>query len=460
MPNVQHKSTELLTQATNAFLDGDLPLATQAAEQFKVAIASLPVSERAVVQENIWRVCDEVPEEKQMELLKLLTGSYVGDPPEPIRKPGSKSAKILAEFLDLGYHFRQDRTDDSIEVNGEPLTDTLRATIRMEMRDRNWRGMAAIEDVMVAEAYRNAYHPVREYLESLTYNGAQNIEELARHLIDEHGAAADWLKAWLVGAIAKVYGKAQNPMLVLSGPQNIGKSFFARWLCSPLPDRFVEGNIEPDNKDHQLQLIRKWIWEVGELGNTMRRADREALKFLLTQEVVTVRKPYGRNDIVKPALASFIGTINNEYGFLNDSTGNRRFLILDLKSIMWSYSKKVDVNQVWAEAFRQFSHGDLGKLRKEQVALAQNINAQFEIEDPIEDILRQFYEIDPAQETWFTPTSHLLDTLENNGLHGSSRRGHQMQLAAILKKWRLARSRRLDGDQLRGYVGIRSKNLF
>jgi len=344
-----------------------------------------------------------------------------------------------------------DKTDDSIEINGERMTDAIRATIRMEMRDRKFRGMAALEDVWTAEAYRNTYHPIREYLEGLTYNGEHNIKELARHFIDEYGAAYDWLKAWLVGAVSKVYAQGQNPMLVLSGPQNVGKSYFARWLCSPIPNRFVESNIEPENKDHQLQLIRKWVWEVGELGNTMRRADRDALKFFLTTETVTVRKPYGRNDIVKPALASFIGTINNEYGFLSDSTGNRRFLIMALKSIMWSYSKKVDINQVWAEAYDYYKAGDRGKLLKDELALAKNINAQFEIEEPIEDMLQQYFELDPEQD-WFLPTNEILDILEDNGLHGSSRRGHQMMLSATLKKLGFQKA---PGDRLRGYLGIR-----
>ena len=201
-----------------------------------------------------------------------------------------------------------------------------------------------------------------------------------------------------------------------------------------------------------MALIRKWIWEVGELGSTIRKADREALKFFITNETVTVRKPYGKTDIVKPALASFIGTINNECGFLTDTTGNRRFLTLDLQSILWTYSKKIDVNQIWAEAYQAYKSGDRGTLQKEQMILSSNINKAFEIEEPIEDLLKNHFELDPDQSDWFMPTNEIVSTLEDNGLHGSSRKGHQMMIYATLKK---LGHQKAPGDRLRGWLGIR-----
>ena len=77
--------------------------------------------------------------------------------------------------------------------------------------------------------------------------------------------------------------RGQNPMLVLDGDQDIGKSTFCKFLASPLPELFVEDAIHPDDKEHHRYLATKWIWEVAELGATTRRQDQEAIKSFLTK---------------------------------------------------------------------------------------------------------------------------------------------------------------------------------
>ena len=104
-------------------------------------------------------------------------------------------------------------------------------------------------------------------------------------------------------------GRDDEITLVLDGPQGIGKSFLVRWLC-PKERYYIEGGINTEDKDSLIRLASKWIWEVGELQATTRKADREALKDFISRRDVTVRPAYGRYDIVKPALASFIVTIN------------------------------------------------------------------------------------------------------------------------------------------------------
>ena len=97
----------------------------------------------------------------------------------------------------------------------------------------------------------------------------------------------------MLGTVGKVINHDQNFMLVLDGRQDIGKSSLVRWLC-PLPDYFIEGAIVPDDKDSTLRLIRHWIWEVGELQSTTRKADREALKNFITTVSYTHLDVYKR----------------------------------------------------------------------------------------------------------------------------------------------------------------------
>jgi len=284
-----------------------------------------------------------------------------------------KSADWLAALATLGYSFRLNILDDTVEVNESPLTDILIAQIRTRMRDIGYiKYLGAMEDAYTTVAANNPYHPIKAYLESLKWDGKPYIDTLATYFTDTQGIFGLWLKKWLVGAVGKVYGQAQNYMFVLEGRQDKGKSYFSKWLC-PLPKYFVETSIRPDDKDYLIRLAKTWIWEVTELGATIRKADREALKAFITLGDITARKSYGKRDINKPALASFIGTVNDEAGFLNDPTGSRRFLACTLTHIDWSYTQ-INVSDIWAEAYHLYQSGYSWRLTTDEQKRQAEIN--------------------------------------------------------------------------------------
>jgi predicted P-loop ATPase len=248
-------------------------------------------------------------------------------------------------------------------------------------------------------------------------------------------------------------------MLVLDGPQGIGKSEFARWLASPMPDYFLEAPINTDDKDSEIRLMSYWIWEVSELGATTRKADYEALKAFLTTRKVTVRKPYGRHDIIKPALASFVGTINNSSGIFSDPTGSRRFILSKIEDISWDYSSELDPADVWAEAMAAYLAGETWKLTRDEFLKSQQINEEYDVADPIEDLVKKFFDLDVARDDWWIPTSDILAVLQDptrGGLKGSTR-GNAMGLAAVMTKLGHEKKRRNNniGQQVWGYTGIR-----
>lgn len=378
----------------------------------------------------------------------------------PLGKPEYrfKARDYIAVLSRLGHSFALNACDDRIEVDDELLTDVQEATIRTELRDQGLRFMSWARDAYIAEAARNVYHPVKRYLESLEWDGKDHIAALAGHIKDRHGTFSVYLRSFLIGAVAKCYSQAQNPMLVLDGQQGIGKSYLAKWLASPLKDYYLESPIDPGNKDHHIRLMRTWIWEVGELGSTTRRADREALKYFLTIRNVTVRKPYGRYDIVKPALASFIGTVNNDAGFLDDPTGSRRFRTCTLEAIDWSYAS-LDVNQIWAQAYALYRAGKPWDLTNDEAAQASEINTEYEIEDPLHDLLQLHFEIDPAQSDWSLPTVRIREhLLQCAAWRLKDPTTEAMAIQSALKKPGLKKTRVKDPKtqkRVNGYIGIK-----
>ncbi len=387
------------------------------------------------------------------------------------QKPKTKNSTITSEeyveaLESLGYHFRMNELDDTIEVNGQALNEGLKAEIRSRMRDIGYAKTKVMEDAYTAHAYHKRYHPVKQYLKSLTWQGEDMIAKVAEMVTDQMTPITypdgkqlsvfhAYFKRWIIGACARALDSAQNAMLVLVAKQGLGKSRFVNWLGSGMPDLFVEGAIKPDNKEHDRMLASKWIWEVGELGATTKRADVEALKDFLTRKTVTFRVPYAVNPITKAALTSFIGTVNPSTGFLTDITGNRRFMTVEVIEINYAY-QALDVNQLWAQAMHLYLAGESFELSPEEKARQSNDNERHQIEDPYEGWLFRFCDVDPSNAEWSQTTTELTALLQEQGVRGETRT-IQMRLSETLRSVGL---RQHANARPRRWIGIRVKPVF
>lgn len=389
--------------------------------------------------------------------------------PEAVSRSSQRpplSERIRAQLAALGYTFRKNLVDDTIEVNGVPLTDDVRAEIRMRMRDAGVRGMAAVEDVYTVEAARNAYHPVQARLLGLGWDGHDYIADLAAHLTSSDAPViyadgrrvalhAVYLRRWLVGAVARALDGAQNMMLVLAGPQGIGKDHLARWLGGLLPDRFMEGPVHTDDKDCAIAQMTQFLWNVSELDATTRRADVSALKAFITRQVVTVRKPYGRSAVTRPALANFIGTVNEGSGFLADETGNRRFLVTSVQAIDWGYTA-IPIEQLWAQAVALYRAGEPWQLQPEELARQTEQNRAHEAESVLDSWIRKYFDLDAGADAVLT-AADIVDHLAKHDvrLHGSPR-AQAMELSAVLTRLGVGKAR---AGGLRVYRGIAPREI-
>ncbi|MBI3960244.1 MAG: bifunctional DNA primase/polymerase [Chloroflexi bacterium] len=387
-------------------------------------------------------------------------------------KKNQNNGKTWTDYVEaaaaLGYTFRLNDLNDTLEVNGERLTDVHDATLLSLLHAQGLRNADVARRAFKTEAAKRRFHPVKEYLAGLKWDGQEQIGKLAGYFTDGHDpityhdgtertAFHAFLRRWLVGAVAKVYDpmNAQNPMLIVDGMQGSGKSWFAKWIC-PLPGFQYKGPIRPDDKDYSARLTTHWIWEVSELGATLRKADREALKAFITQQDYTYRPVYGRMDLVKPALASFIGTVNFEGALLADPTGHRRFWPVKLTRLDWGYSRAVDVNQLWAQAFALYRGGEAWRLTPEERAAHAAIVETYEVEDVLAGYIQEYFQIEPDNGNLYTHTTAIIDTLRTfAGMKGNDK-SLAMQLSTSLTGLGLRKEKRRDvGGNLRwGYAGI------
>jgi len=382
-----------------------------------------------------------------------------------------RSDDYLAALHQLGYTFRMNALNDQVEINGKPISDPIRAKIRMQLRDAGFRHVNIAEDAWIAAALDNSYHPIADYLNNLEWDGKPHMARLTGYFVDRHKddprfekwesnapVFATYFRRWAIGAVAKALKPGSlNMMLVLDGEQQMGKSHLARWLGSGLGDTyFVEAPIHPDSKDDLIRLASNWLWEVMELASTTRRADVDALKGFITTKHITVRAPYGRYDMHKPAVASFIGTVNSHDGFLVDQTGNRRFLVCTLESINWAYARDIDVNQLWAEAVHLFRSGEQWLLTPAEAKLQDDLNQGYEIDRGVMDWILMHYKI-TGDDNDFAATSEIASTLQEAGFRSRGTDLLQRDIGAELRKAGLRKGQRRIGEtRPTGYYGIKT----
>jgi putative DNA primase/helicase len=372
----------------------------------------------------------------------------------PFQERDWKSYHYIALLKKFGYTFRMNEMDDSIECNQVRMTDTTEAVIRVRLRNWGISKFNAARDAYVAEAFENRYHPIQQYLEGLSWDGVDHIKRFCSHFDDPTGNFAVFFRRWIIGAVARVYEPTQNRVLIIDGPQGIGKSRAVSWLASSMPKYRTVGAVNPENKDHLLRLAQIWIWEISELGNTTRKADVEAFKDFLTQQYMTARKPFDRYEIQKPTITSFIGTVNNVGGILNDPSGSRRFMAVYISRIDFRYSQG-HPDQLWAQALTLYRQGEPWDLLPGETELAEKSNAEYTIEDPIIDYIHQYFKVDPASVEWFTPTIEIIDRLKTAGCRFTSDKAAAMAIAKAMYPMKPA-CKKVKDRTIRGYLGVKA----
>ena len=366
-----------------------------------------------------------------------------------------KPSDYAAWLRSFGYNFRLNEITDQIENKGVPISDEEFSKIEWKLIEHGCENERFARVAIQATAWDNKYNPIKEYLSKLPYDGGHYFDQLISCVNNPDRLFPIYLRKWMIGAVSKIIQGTQNKMLVLDGPQNAGKSLFVKWLCSGLPEYFNEGSIDVDSNDTKIRLTTKWIWEVGELGDTMRKADREALKNIITQQIMTFRRPYGHFDKTKPVLTSLIGTINNTGGFLDDPTGSRRFMVCNVQKFDWqTYTEKIDINMLWGEIYAAYLIGEDTEFTIHQKIETEKNNKQYEIEDPIEIVLLDQFEIKPGDLTKWTTTADLMYVVQEKIGKGGSPKSFQMALAVTCKKLGLEKAQQ---KNQRGYYGIQKK---
>jgi putative DNA primase/helicase len=326
--------------------------------------------------------------------------------------------------------------------------DDTQCTAWLQAIGLKLRGTAAVANCVAVIAAERFFHPVRDYLQGLQWDGEKRLQIwLAEYL--NASSSPEYLAPigtrFLISAVARIFepGCQADHVLVLEGPQGAGKTSAARALAKR-PEWFA-GNL-PDiySKDAPLQLVAHWIVEIAEL-KAIRNSQLEATKTFITETRDTFRPPYGRRTAQFPRQCVFIAT-TNEQEYLRDRSGNRRYwpvrcARIDVPALIR------DCDQLYAEAVHLYRSGVAWHLTDEEIRLAieqqqervhvseleQDVQTYLELqigdEITVRDVLVHALRLDPDKPTYSETARKLgpavAEALERAGWQKDARRGKQ-----------------------------------
>jgi predicted P-loop ATPase len=260
-----------------------------------------------------------------------------------------------------------------------------------------------VSDALQVVEKINKYHPIRDYLEGLSWDGTERVE---RFFIDYLGAedcayVRTVTRKILAAAVARVFepGIKFDYMLVLVGRQGIGKSH----LISLLGKCWYSDSVTTVlGKEAYEQLQEAWILEMAELS-AVRKAEADMVKHFISKREDIYRVAYGKRVSRFARQCVFFGTTNEEE-FLKDTTGNRRYWavkvgVSEIKKSLWSGNIQQEIDQIWAEALKLYNEEEPLYLKGDMEKEAAKVQEQHMEKSSMEGMIREFLEL-KLPENW------------------------------------------------------------
>ncbi|MFA6204412.1 MAG: VapE domain-containing protein [Gallionella sp.] len=218
------------------------------------------------------------------------------------------------------------------------------------------KSSATISEGVRATAKANAYHPVREWLEGLNWDGTPRVGDWLTDYVGVNKTEYTSLigRLFLIGMVARIYrpGCKMDTALILEGLQGEGKSTIAAALAG---EWFSDTTFVMGDKDSFIGLRGKWAYELAEL-DSFNRSESTRAKAFISSSTDSYRAPYDRVSKDHPRQCVFIGT-TNQYEYFKDSSGNRRYWPVLCHGELNAAGLRDMREQIFAEAVQLFKAG-------------------------------------------------------------------------------------------------------
>ena len=282
----------------------------------------------------------------------------------------------------------------------QPMSDRLKNTLLTALQGIKPARKSDFETVLES-GFVPGFHPFLYYLNRLPpWNGEDYIRELSVSVMVKGGIEKQllfeaYLKRWMVAMVASWLDEdvVNQAVLVLIGEQG---SYKTTWFSHLLPPELrgyfrIKVNSSRMTGDDLISLSQFGLVCYEEL-DVMKPSQVNTMKSVVTIPAIDERKPYGHYPEHMPHVASFCGTGNNVQ-FLNDPTGNRRWLPFEVESIMSPREHPFNYEGIYSQAYALWRQGYRHYFTKQEEAVLKEHNKTFETPSPEQESISRCFRL-------------------------------------------------------------------
>ncbi len=289
-------------------------------------------------------------------------------------------------------------TDSKGKVIALQGTDLDLMTTRLACENGIFIPEPRVKSAIQYAAGKNLYCPIKRYLDACAANSKphEDWKQIgAIFLGNRHHIATLAMQRMMIGAVARAYnpGCSMSWLPILVGAQGVGKSMFSRHL---VPDKLFSEITTPLDTlmREQYRMHVAWLLELPEIDNYFNIRNIENFKNLVTSRQDEVRFPYASLPTSLPRRFVMIGTTNRNQ-FLVDSTGNRRFVPLEVGTgfqVPWMRLAE-ERDSIWAAAVQAYRNGECYEFDSGEIAAIAEYIQEFGDPDPWLDKVSNYISI-------------------------------------------------------------------
>lgn len=255
------------------------------------------------------------------------------------------------------------------ERNWSTMDDIDRSHILMRLeKTYGLSSEKKIDRAITIVASRNRYHPIRDILNSLKWDGTERVKHALWHFfgVEPSEMSYEALKIFMLGAVCRVFnpGCKFEVMFCLVGPtQGTGKSTFMRFLA--IKDDWFTDDIKHLDDERIFQKLQgHWICELPEMLAAINARNVEDIKSFLSRQRDCYRIPYDKYAKDRPRQCVFAGTSNKKQFLPADHSGNRRLIPVEVHEdqaevhiLEDEEESRAYILQMWAEIMETYREG-------------------------------------------------------------------------------------------------------
>lgn len=325
---------------------------------------------------------------------------------------------ITEEYLSERYEFRYNEIALDVEYRSRKSKEyksVCENSLYIELQKRGIKISLSNLLALLRSDYVIKFNPIKEYFLTLPeWDKEPHIQKLCSYLTtnDQKQFEYHFIK-WFVRCIKCVFDEEyfnKQAFVIVQDVQSSGKTTFCRFICPPALKKYIAEDISND-KDARILLAKNFLINLDELA-VLSKQEINHLKAYFTKTVINERLPYDRKNSILSRICSFIGS-TNQGTFLNDESGSVRWLCFELtKQINFAYSRDIDINKVWAQAYALSKTDFNCELSKKDIEDNEKRNSKYKTLSAEHEIISKYFKIpEDTKEAQFMTSSDVLHYL-------------------------------------------------